>query len=110
MNTRYELIKTPAELRRAVEQLSNRQAIGLDTETTDLDPYLARLRLIQLATADGVFIIDVNHFADGNLKQSEALAPLRQLFTTPRPIKIAHNAKFDAKFIKHKLGVDIIGL
>jgi len=110
MNTQYELIKTAEDLRRAVDQLSTRQAIGLDTETTDLDPYLARLRLIQLATTDGVFIIDVNHFADGEMKNSEALAPLRHLLTSPRPIKIAHNAKFDAKFIKHNLGVDIVGL
>jgi DNA polymerase I-like protein with 3'-5' exonuclease and polymerase domains len=110
MNTQYQLIKTADELRRAVEQLSSRQAIGVDTETTDLDPYLARLRLIQLATSDGVFIVDLNQFSDGDLKQSEALAPLRQLFSTPRPIKIAHNAKFDAKFIKHNLGVDVVGL
>ena len=110
MNTQYELIKTAEDLRRAVDQLSTRQAIGLDTETTDLDPYLARLRLIQLATTDGVFIIDVNHFADGEMRNSEALAPLRHLLSAPRPIKIAHNAKFDAKFIKHNLGVDIVGL
>src|ERR1041385_5518507 len=109
MNTAYELIKTPDELRRAVDDLSTRKAIGLDTETTDLDPYTSRLRLIQLATPDGVYIIDVNCF-DGDLAQSEALAPLRRLFSTPRPIKIAHNAKFDAKFIKHNLGVDIVGL
>src|SRR5947207_1384172 len=109
MNTQYQIIKTADELRRAVEQLSGRQAIGLDTETTDLDPYTARLRLIQLASADGVFIIDLNHFA-GEWKPSDEVAPLRQLFTSPRPVKIAHNAKFDAKFIKHNLGVDIGGL
>jgi DNA polymerase I len=109
MNTRYEIIKTAEELRRAVEQLSGRQAIGLDTETTDLDPYTSRLRLIQLASADGVFIIDLHHFA-GDMKTSADLAPLRRLFTSPRPVKIAHNAKFDAKFIKHNLGVDIVGL
>jgi ribonuclease D len=57
MNTQYQLVKTADELRRAVEQLSSRPAIGVDTETTDLDPYLARLRLIQLATSDGVFIV-----------------------------------------------------
>src|SRR5881227_2555119 len=110
MNTSYQLITTADELRRAVEDLATRNAIGLDTETTDLDPYLARLRLIQLATSDGVYIVDFNHFADGDPKQSDALAPLRKLLTSPRPIKIAHNAKFDAKFIKHNLGVDIIGL
>ena len=110
MNTQYQLVKTADELRRAVEQLSTRPAIGVDTETTDLDPYLARLRLIQLATSDGVFIVDVNQFANEDLKNGEALAPLRRLLTAPRPIKIAHNAKFDAKFLKHNLGVDVVGL
>jgi DNA polymerase I-like protein with 3'-5' exonuclease and polymerase domains len=110
MNTRYELITTADGVRRAVEDLSSRQAIGLDTETTDLDPYLARLRLIQLASPDGVFIVDLNHFTNGEIKQGETLAPLRQLLSAPRPIKIAHNAKFDAKFIKHNLGVDLVGL
>ncbi|HSQ22880.1 MAG TPA: DNA polymerase [Pyrinomonadaceae bacterium] len=110
MNTQYELIKTADELRRAVDELSSRPAIGLDTETTDLDPYLARLRLIQLATSDGVFVVDLNHFSKDALKHSEALAPLRQLLGAPRPIKIAHNAKFDAKFLKHNLGVDVVGL
>ena len=110
MNTSYQLVTTADEVRRAVDDLSSRQAIGLDTETTDLDPYLARLRLIQLGTPDGVYIIDVNHFADADMKQGEGLAPLRRLLSSPRPIKIAHNAKFDAKFIKHNLGVDVIGL
>src|ERR1041384_7209094 len=110
MLTAYQLITTADDMRRAVEDLATRNAIGLDTETTDLDPYLARLRLIQLATSDSVYIIDLNQFAHSNLKESEALAPLRRLLTSPRPIKIAHNAKFDAKFIKHNLGVDIVGL
>jgi DNA polymerase-1 len=110
MNTEYQLVKTADELRRAVEQLSTRPAIGVDTETTDLDPYLARLRLIQLATSDGVFIVDLNRFSNGELKHGESFAPLRQLLSAPRPIKIAHNAKFDAKFLKHNLGVDIVGL
>src|ERR1043165_2309290 len=110
MNTSYQLVTAADEVRRAVDDLASRNAIGVDTETTDLDPYVSRLRLIQLSTGDGVYIVDVNHFPGGEMKQSDALAPLRRLFTSPRPIKIAHNAKFDAKFIKHNLGVDIVGL
>jgi DNA polymerase I-like protein with 3'-5' exonuclease and polymerase domains len=106
----YQVIKTEAELRAAVESLENQSAIGLDTETTDLDPYNARLRLIQLAAPDGVRIIDVDAFANGNLSQNESFAPLKRLLEAPRPIKIAHNAKFDAKFIKHNLGADLGGL
>ncbi|HEV2905173.1 MAG TPA: DNA polymerase, partial [Pyrinomonadaceae bacterium] len=110
MNTQYELVTSPEELRRAVDQLASRQVIGLDTETTDLDPYVSRLRLIQLATPENVFIIDLDKFSGFDLKQSEELAPLRRLIASARPIKIAHNAKFDAKFIKHNLDVDIGGL
>lgn len=110
MNTQYQLVSTAEELRRAVDDLLTRNAIGLDTETTDLDPYLSRLRLIQLASSDGVFLIDLNQFADLDLRSADAFAPLRRLLSSPRPIKIAHNAKFDAKFLKHNLGVDVVGL
>ena len=106
----YELIKNADELRKAIEIISTQPVVGLDTETTDLDPFTSRLRLIQLATPERVFIVDFDHFANGNVAQSEGLAPLRRLLAAPRPIKIAHNAKFDAKFIKHNLGVDLGGL
>jgi DNA polymerase-1 len=104
----YQLIKNSDDLRKAIETLATEPVVGLDTETTELDPYTARLRLIQLATTDRVYIVDFDHFANGNA--NEALAPLRRLLEAPRPIKIAHNAKFDAKFIKHNLGVDLGGL
>lgn len=109
----YQVIKTDDELRRAVEHLSSQPAIGLDTETTELDPYTGRLRLIQLAAPDGVNIVDLDAFANGgnaSLANSEVLLPLKRLLEAPRPIKIAHNAKFDAKFLKHNLGADLGGL
>ncbi len=113
MSTNYHVIKTADELRRAIERMSSEPVVGLDTETTDLDPYTSRLRLIQLATPERVSIIDLDAFSsngDGELAHNPDLEPLRHLLEAPRPIKIAHNAKFDAKFIKHKIGADIGGL
>ncbi|HYU97969.1 MAG TPA: DNA polymerase [Pyrinomonadaceae bacterium] len=110
MNTNYRVIRTEEELRKAVELLSTHQVIGLDTETTELDPYYGRLRLIQLATPSGVHVIDVDAFRNGDPKQNTALRSLRDLLAAPRPIKILHNAKFDAKFIKHTLGTDLGGI
>jgi DNA polymerase I-like protein with 3'-5' exonuclease and polymerase domains len=111
MNTNYKLIKTEEELRKAVESLLAHQVIGLDTETTELDPYFGRLRLIQLATPGLVHIIDLDAFRNGgDLQKHNALAPLRDLLSAHRPVKIAHNAKFDAKFIKHTLGADLGGI
>jgi ribonuclease D len=60
-----------------------------------------------------VYIIDLDAFGDssnGNLRENKALAPLRDLLSAHRPVKIAHNAKFDAKFIKHTLGADLGGI
>src|SRR5712692_6775305 len=110
MTAPYQLITNAEDLRRATDELFNKQAIGLDTETTELDPYLGRLRLVQLASADDVYIVDLNAFSSADFSQSEALDPLRQLLAARRPVKIAHNAKFDAKFIKHNFDVDIGGL
>jgi DNA polymerase I-like protein with 3'-5' exonuclease and polymerase domains len=106
----YKVITTGDDLRKTIEALTPQSVIGLDTETTELDPYTSRLRLIQLATPDCVYIFDFDHFSNGDVAHSDALAPLRRLLAAPRPIKIAHNAKFDAKFIKHNLGVDLGGL
>ncbi len=97
-------------MRAALEELSKHQVLGLDTETTALDPYKGRMRLLQLSAPDGVRVIDLDRFADGDMKKGEALAPLRALVAAARPVKIAHNAKFDAKWIKHTLDVEIGGL
>ncbi|CAN5723414.1 bifunctional 3'-5' exonuclease/DNA polymerase [soil metagenome] len=113
MNTNFKIIKTEEELRKAVDSLNAQSAIGLDTETTELDPYTGRLRLIQLAAPDGVSIIDLDAFSNGGneeLANNQALLPLKRLLEAPRPIKIAHNAKFDAKFLKHNLGADLGGV
>jgi DNA polymerase I-like protein with 3'-5' exonuclease and polymerase domains len=108
--TDYKLITTAEDLRSTVEELKQHAIIGFDTETTDLDPYKGRVRLVQLAASDGVRIIDLDRFTDGDLKRGDALAPLRELLAAQRPVKIAHNAKFDAKWIKHTLGVELGGL
>jgi DNA polymerase-1 len=108
--TDYELITNAAELRTSIAELSKHQVLGLDTETTSLNPYAGRMRLVQLSAPDGVRIIDLYSFAEGALKKGEDLAPLRDLLAAARPIKVAHNAKFDAKWIKHTLDVEIGGL
>lgn len=110
IETNYQLITDAASLRAALEELSKHQVLGLDTETTALDPYKGRLRLLQLSAPDGVRVIDLDRFADGDMKKGDALAPLRELIAAARPVKIAHNAKFDAKWIKHTLDVEIGGL
>lgn len=103
----YKLIKTAEELRTEVELLFTQPIVGFDTETTSLDPFDGDLRLVQLAAPDGVRVIDLYSFGRGDLSQLDALEPLRRLLRATRPVKIAHNAKFDAKWIRQKLGAEL---
>jgi DNA polymerase-1 len=107
--TDYELITTPELVRRAVGELSRHTVLGFDTETTSLDPYKGRLRLVQFASPAGAYIFDLDSF-QGDLTKNDALQPLRDLISGIRPIKVAHNAKFDAKWVKKTLGVEIGGI
>jgi DNA polymerase-1 len=112
-SSNYSLVTTPAELNAAIAELSKHAVVGFDTETTALDPYKGRIRLVQFAAPDGAaYIIDLDCFRTGNgsIAQSDSLAPLRQLLAAVRPVKVAHNAKFDAKWTKHQLGAELSGI
>jgi len=75
-----------------VPELLGKPVLGLDTETTGLDPFMDRLRLVQLAVLDGpVYLIDC--FA----VDPRLLAPL---FAAPDgPTLVGHNLTFDLRFL-----------
>src|SRR5262245_55603740 len=95
----YRLVTEAHDLPQVAEALIAEPVIGLDTETTGLDPHTSRLRLIQLATPGTSFIIDLFRMPDG------ALRPILDCLAAPRPIKVLHNAKFDAKFLLRHYGI-----
>ncbi|MGH9935842.1 MAG: hypothetical protein ACREAM_06315, partial [Blastocatellia bacterium] len=100
----YKLITEAGELTQAANDLRDEQVIGFDTETTGLDPHNAKLRLIQLATPRASFIIDCFRLSRDQLK------PILDILAAPRPVKIAHNAKFDAKFLMRHCGARLGGV
>ncbi|MEJ7577940.1 MAG: DNA polymerase [Pyrinomonadaceae bacterium] len=111
IETPYQVITTSEDLRAAIEKLSKEAVVGFDTETTSLDPYDGRIRLVQLAAPGFIFIFDLDKLApNGDAAGAENLQPLRNLLSAPRPVKVAHHAKFDVKWMKHFLGVEVCGL
>ncbi|MEW6736175.1 MAG: DNA polymerase [Acidobacteriota bacterium] len=96
----YQLINTSEDLSCALALLSEQESIGIDTETTGLDPFNSRIRLIQLGTAEQAFIIDL-------FRTPAFAAALKPLLTAARPSKVFHNAKFDLKMISHHLGFEV---
>ena len=111
MEVYFQIITEADALRKACEDLQKEDYLGFDTETTALDPYEGVLRLVQLSNGTDTKVIDLKPFAErGDLKTSAELQPLRDLLSAPKPIKIAHNAKFDAKWILHHLNCEIGGV
>ena len=111
MEIYFQLVKDADALREVCERLKTEDYLGFDTETTELDPYEGMIRLVQLSSGRETQVIDLLPFSQkGDLRTMPELAPLRELLAADKPIKIAHNAKFDAKWIKHHLNCDLGGI
>jgi len=109
MEIYFQLVNDAAGLKKAAEELENEPFLGFDVETTDLEPYRGELRLVQLSNGRNTKVIDLRGFGrDGtDLRGDPALAPLRDLLASKKQVKIAHNAKFDTKWTRHHLGVEV---
>lgn len=111
MEVYFQLIKDATALAEACSELAKEPVLGFDTETTQLDPFDGELRLVQLSNGRKTFVVDLKPFAGKKpLTTNKDLEPLRKLLRAKTPVKIAHNAKFDAKWVRHHLGTDIGGI
>lgn len=95
-------IETAQQLKDNINLLETSKYVGLDSETTGLDPLQDKLRLIQLSDGNNTLVIDV--FKVGREAVSAFLRPILE---SKDVVKILHNAKFDLKFIKHQLNIDV---
>ncbi|HSK99633.1 MAG TPA: bifunctional 3'-5' exonuclease/DNA polymerase [Rubrobacteraceae bacterium] len=94
----YHLVTDADEFSRAVRALEDAEVVGVDIETTGLDPRDGRLRLVQLATAAETFVVDAFEVTD--------LSPLRDALEGG-PVKIGHNLKFDHAFLFAQHGISL---
>lgn len=111
MEVYFQYIRDAEALKKACDEIKNEQFLGFDTETTELDPYRGDLRLVQLSNGKNTHVFDLQPFAArGDTTVLPELAPLRDLLADERLTKIAHNSKFDAKWVQYHLGTEINGI
>ncbi|WP_326512187.1 DNA polymerase [Clostridium intestinale] len=90
---KYNYIINDEELVRAIEDIRNAKVIGLDIETTGLNPKKYKIRLVQIAPENkNVIIIDW-------FKISSHGKNIIKTFLEGDVIKVLHNSKFDYKFL-----------
>lgn len=84
-----------------IEKILSAKTIGLDTETTGLDPFRSKICVLQLAFSNGaIFLINVT------LCGVEMFLKIVEALKTSKATLIMHNSKFDLKFI-HRAGVKL---
>jgi DNA polymerase I-like protein with 3'-5' exonuclease and polymerase domains len=89
--TPFTVITQPADLPTVLQALDESERVGLDLETTGLNPHRDRPRLLQLSTDRGLFVLDL--FALGDV------SPLWQPLADAE--LVVHNAAFDLPFLWH---------
>ncbi len=87
----YKFISTPSEMDKAIEDLMKEKVIAIDTECTDLDPYTAKMIIVQVAKRDLAYVFDATKL---DMKK------LKTLFEDPQKIKLLQNSKFDYQQLK----------
>jgi DNA polymerase-1 len=103
-NPKYEYVVSPEQLHNAVEELKKEKVIGIDIESTDLDPYLSKILTIQISTSSFCYVIDARELNIGKIPE------IKEYLESNQAIKILHNGKFDYKQIKISTGVEITNI
>ncbi len=78
----YTLVTDPKDLPKVAQAVAKSEAVGADTETTSLSPRDGAARLLQLATPDETFVVDLFEVRD--------ISPLKEVLEDG-PVKVFHN-------------------
>ena len=114
----YSILRTPEQLRAAVEQLKKQPVIALDTETTSLSIQKAECVGISLCGEPGTaYYLPLGHHAigepsqklEGQMAVEDARELLRPLLGNPDIKKVGQNLKYDLQILR-AWGVQVAGV
>ncbi|MCX6784111.1 MAG: DNA polymerase [candidate division WWE3 bacterium] len=101
-NPNYEYVISQDRLLEIVnDELPKHEMIAVDTEATGLDPYLAKLLLVQIGTPEKAYIFDARKLD---------MAPIKSILEDCKILKILQNGKFDYSLLKVKLNVAMVNV
>ena len=102
----YEFVTDADRLGHIAEEIRCAEVVGIDLETTSLDPYLGKIRIFSVDTGKGIYVVD--------LFETGTLGPIRDALDNPecesgkeRPVVVAQNAKFEQKWVRHHEGMTL---
>jgi DNA polymerase-1 len=93
----YEYITSSDDAGRVIDDISRYPIIEVDTETTGLDPYNAKISLVQIGVPGKSYVFDVRSDLDHCSMDLEFLKPV---LTNKSTLKLLQNSVFDMKMLK----------
>jgi DNA polymerase-1 len=101
-----DIITTEDQLKAYIDIIYKKGHVAVDTETTSLDTYTAKLVGISLCVEDKVAYIPLKHIFGIQMNTERAIAHLKPMLEDEGILKIGHNLKYDrAIFLNY--GADI---
>ncbi|MEN6292335.1 MAG: hypothetical protein ABFD07_10040, partial [Methanobacterium sp.] len=112
---KVEGVEKYASISDCYEYIKDQRIVGLDIETSKkfkegeydesvykggLDPYLSNVIMLQIGTADKLYVIDVRDFSNEDM-----LPIVNYLNYNDKILIVGHNLKFEGKHLKHKYGI-----
>ena len=109
----YETVLDWASFERWLEKINAAELTALDTETTSLDPFAARIVGISLATAPGeaCYIPVAHHYAGvpAQLPRDDVLAKLKPWLESAKHAKLGQHLKYDQHVLANH-GIALAGV
>lgn len=98
------IIREPGEaFDKAITFLSTSTFLSVDTETTGINPFAHKVLLLSVGSPLNQYVFDL-------ARLERQLPQLKKLLENPKVTCVLHNAKFDYKFLKYNLGIEMENL
>lgn len=101
-NLPVEMVTTASRLAAVVQELSSQRMVSVDTESNSFHRYPERLCLIQLASENGIYVVDPLAVDD--------ITPLGALLADDRIEKVIHSADYDIRSLDRQYGFRVRNL
>lgn len=97
----YILVDNEDKLKKLADEIEKYKTFSIDTETTSLDPFEAKLVGISISTMEGkAYYIPVSHFGAKNISKGSVVKFLKQILQEKDYNIVGQNLKFDYEIFK----------
>ena len=97
----FEYVTTVEAAKKALTILDRYDEHYIDTETTGLDPYKAKISLLQMGTKDSIFVFDTRYDTEHSEVHPDIIKPI---LIDKSKSRVLQNASFDLEMIKINWG------